>query len=73
MQVFEMVAIIVVAVTIGGVVKAYIENRNKTPETSETDGRLAKLDELEQRVQTLEKIVTDKKYELHQKFRDLQD
>jgi hypothetical protein len=39
--------------------------------TDELQSRLAQLDSLEERVRTLEKIVTDRNFELREKFRDL--
>ncbi len=58
---------------VAGVVNNYIKNRGSMPDQSadEFGARLAQLDSLEERVRTLEKIVTDRNFELREKFRDL--
>jgi hypothetical protein len=72
MDVFKMVAIIAVVAIIAGVIKAFIERKN-VPEVdlSEIEGRLDKLESLQQRIQTLEAIVTDKGYDLKHKIDSL--
>ncbi len=76
MYVFEMVAIIAVVAIIASTISKYFENRNKGPGSEELERlkeQLGRLDNLERRVQTLEKIITDNKYDLHQKFKELED
>jgi len=71
MNVFEMVVIIVL-ITIGaGVINNYIKHRNQAvAEDDEADWQ-KRLELMEERLRVLEKIVTDRDYELKQKFRDL--
>jgi len=69
---YEMVMFIIFIVFAAGVLKHYISLRHRTPEIDEdTRDRLGRLDALEERVQVLEKIVTDRNYDLKQQFRDL--
>ena len=73
MNTFEMVVLIVLISVVAGVVNNYIKNRGGMPDQSadEFEARLAQLHSLEERVRTLEKIVTDRNFELREKFRDL--
>ena len=72
MNKYEMVMFIIFIVFATGALKHYISARHNTPKIDdETKDRLARLDALEERVQVLEKIVTDRNYDLKQQFRDL--
>ena len=74
MNVFEFVLLIIIIVTVGRLVERNIgRSRDRGPTLQEEVGRgsSGKLEELEKRVQVLERIVTDQGYELRQKFRDL--
>ena len=73
MNTFEMVVLIVLIGVMAGVVNNYIKSRNDSggAEKGELAERLAKLELLEDRVKTLEKIVTDRDFELKEKFRNL--
>ncbi|MCJ7557256.1 MAG: hypothetical protein MUP90_10135 [Gammaproteobacteria bacterium] len=73
MNTFEMVVLIVLISVLAGVVNNYIKNRGSMSGQGgdEFETRLAQLDSLEERVRTLEKIVTDRNFELREKFRDL--
>jgi hypothetical protein len=73
MNTFEMVVLIVLISVVAGVVNNYIKNRGGVGSqgSDEVEARLAQLDSLEERVRTLEKIVTDRNFELREKFRDL--
>ena len=73
MNPFEMVVLIVLLSLFAGVANNYIKNRGSLggQSTDEFETRLAQLDSLEERVRTLEKIVTDRNFELREKFRDL--
>ncbi len=77
MNVFELVFAIVVVVTIGKILEGRFGNRNRHRRETEPvvpdQERAKRVDDLEQRVQVLERIVTDQGYELRQKFRDLED
>ena len=63
--VFEMVAIIVVATLLAGLIKEWLKT-NQTPEVdlSPVENRIDKLEALEKRIRVLEAIVTDKGYDL---------
>ncbi len=72
MNKYEMVMFIIFIVFAAGALKHYISVRHSTPEIDdETRERLARLDALEERVEVLERIVTDRNYDLKQQFRDL--
>jgi len=71
MNPFEMVVIIVLITVGAGVVNNYIKSRNSGARVSEIDGRLAKLEDLEHRVQALEAIVTDEGFDLKQRLNRL--
>ena len=74
MGVFEMVAIIVVAVTIGEMYKHHTKAQRAQPNT-ELQARVEELEDHEQelleRIQTLEEIITDDKYELDRQIKAL--
>ena len=63
--IFEMVAIIVVASLLAGLVREWIKKK-EVPEIdlSPVESRIDKLEKLEERVRVLEAIVTDKGYDL---------
>jgi len=74
MNIFEFVLLIVLIVTVGRLVDRRVGRGHRrsaaTPEGAGTESP-GKLDDLEKRIQVLERIVTDQGYELRQKFRDL--
>ena len=76
MSVFEFVLAIVLVVMGAGVINNYIKVRAKRQPSddsvAEAEHYLAQLEALEDRVQVLERIVTDRNYDLKQKFRDLE-
>lgn len=76
MHVFEFAFLIVLVVTIGKLIERRMDRRygpqqDDEGETAAPDA--GRIDALEQRVQVLERIVTDQGYELRQKFRELDD
>ncbi len=77
MNVYELVFAIVAVVTIGKVLERHFSTRKRQQRDAEPGAqeqeRTQRVDDLEQRVQVLERIVTDQGYELRQKFRDLED
>ncbi len=81
MNVLEFVLAIVLIVTIGSVIRSRRGGdgrRHRERESRQTeappDARTAeRIETLEERVAVLERIVTDRGYELRQKFRDLED
>ena len=70
--VFGMVVIIVIASLVAGLVREWIRTK-ETPEVdlSGVEGRIEKLEGLEERIRVLEAIVTDKGYDLKKKIDDL--
>ena len=68
------VFIIVVIVIVMGfsLLNNYFKFKSRSDKSLKNlDSRLAKLEDLEERIQVLEKIVTDKKYNLRQEIDDL--
>jgi hypothetical protein len=64
MDVFTMIVIIVFIACTAGVVERLLKNRRAELEAQPTDDVYDELDALRQRVEVLEKIVTDEKYNL---------
>lgn len=72
MHVFEMVVIITVVVIVAGLIKEWmIKNQTPPVDISPLEDRLAKLEALQERVKVLEKIVTDKNYDLKSQIDNL--
>ena len=76
MQVFEFVlAIVFIALAAGvinNIIRVKAKRRVSDDSTADAAHYLAQLEALEDRVQVLERIVTDRNYDLKQKFRDLE-
>lgn len=70
MDVFTMVVLIVVAVTVGEMYKAHKKNQNKG-ERVDTDRLEAEIAALKERVKSLETIVTDSTYQLRSEIDNL--
>ncbi|HET7370974.1 MAG TPA: hypothetical protein VFK45_09060 [Gammaproteobacteria bacterium] len=66
MNPFEFVLAIIVVVCAGRIIRHYLSVRAAQP--PEDSAQRAKLDDLEQRIRTLETIVTDKGYDLKREF-----
>ena len=72
MHVFEMVLGIVIITTIEGVINNFMKFKSQSSETIDNlDGRVNKLEDLEERIKVLEKIITDQNYDLDQKIKSL--
>ncbi|WP_456372568.1 hypothetical protein [Thiolapillus sp.] len=72
MNPFEMVVIIVALGILGGVIKHYFDSRGDLEASSAERKRMERrIDEMEQRIQVLERIVTDENYDLKRQFQDL--
>ena len=72
MHVFEMILGIVIIMTIGSFLNNFLKFKAESSETIDgIDHRLQKLEDLEQRIRTLEKIITDQNYDLDQKIKSL--
>jgi len=72
--IFEMVAIIVVASLLAGLVREWIKVKDKVEaevDLSPVENRIDKLERLEERVRVLEAIVTDKGYDLKKEIDSL--
>lgn len=78
MQIIELLIVVVLVIgVVGGItvnnyLKILRENQGQL-RTLERDvgSRLTRLESLEERIAVLEKIVTDRRYELEREFRDL--
>lgn len=76
MNPFEMVALIVTLGVTGSVIKHYIDARNESASRKMDggDSRLAdQLQNIEKRLQVLERIVTSDGYDLKQQFKNLDE
>ena len=72
MDVFTMVVIIVAVSCVAGVANNYLKNQRHRDRNAADEGRIAELDELRERIEVLEKIVTDEKYTLNREINDLE-
>ena len=74
MNPFEMTVIIVALAILGGVIKHYLDSRGDMEASSKEQQRLlSRIDEMEERIRVLERIVTDEDYELKRQFRNLDE
>ncbi len=72
MHIFEFVLAIVSIVFAAGIINNYIKTRSQKTDSEELASEfLEKLDRLEERIKVLERIVTDRNYDLKEKFKDL--
>lgn len=71
MNPFEMVVIIVFLCVIASMYKSRLNNKRKQAAPANEE-RFARLEQLEERVRVLERIVTDSGYDLRRQFRDLE-
>lgn len=63
---------IIAIVTVGNIIKTWIERRDKAPEKSEeAEVLLSRIDVLEERIQVLERIVTEHNVDLKQQIDSL--
>ena len=69
---FVFVLSIIAIVMCANVITTYLKQRNKTPEINEElEDTLAKIDLLEERIQVLERIVTESRVDLKQEIDQL--
>ncbi len=69
MNVFHMVIWIVAIVSIASVLEKYLKQRAKEKNNNEvSDDTLQKVDALEERIQVLERIVTENKFDLRKEI-----
>jgi hypothetical protein len=73
MHVFEFALAMVALVLIFKLIRAAIVHKSVTPRRDDTVNAelVERLRQVEERVQVLERIVTDERYELKQQFKDL--
>jgi hypothetical protein len=71
MDPFEMVLGIVLITSIAGVINNHLQAKRSGTRIHDLDERLNKLEVLEQRVQALEAIVTDRSFDLRSKIDEL--
>ena len=72
MNVFHMVIWIVAIVSIASVLEKYLKSRAKEKENDEVSGEtMQKVDDLEERIRVLERIVTENKFDLRKQIDDL--
>lgn len=74
MGVFEMVVIVVVIGCVSGVINNYLKIRQKEGgiHSDDVDEAFDRIDNLEERIRVLEKVVTDDRYELKQQIERLE-
>lgn len=75
MNVFEMVVLIVIVSCGAGVVNNWLKSRGKVDRSeleAQLSDRTAQLEKLEQRMRVLERIITDRKYNLKEELHDLE-
>lgn len=71
-NVFTFVFLIVTVTLCARLLKTYLEQRNKQPETNnELEETLARISELEERIEVLERIITEKPYDLKKEIDSL--
>jgi len=72
MNVFTFVFLTLTVVLCAKLIQTYIENRNRTRLENEADDEtLLKIDRLEERIQVLERIVTEDRYDLKKRIDNL--
>ena len=73
MDVFTMIVIIVAISCGAGVYNNYLKTRKHEAKSAPSEDVIAELDALRARVEVLEKIVTDEKYQLHRELNNLEN
>lgn len=69
--VFTFVLLLVAIVLCAKLVQRYIDNRGTRAEEDEVESTLEKIDALEARIEVLERIVTENRYDLKKKIDSL--
>jgi len=73
MTAFEFVLCILIIVFVYKAIATYIKSRSEQTKATDATDLDTDLRALEERVQVLERIVTDERYDLKRKFKDLED
>jgi len=72
MNVFTFAFLTITVVMCAKLIHTYIENRGKNRSADEaTDETMIKIDRLEERIQVLERIITEDRYDLKQRIDNL--
>jgi hypothetical protein len=72
MQVFEFALALVALVLVARLIRLAIVHKNPPPRNDPVNAELLeRLNQVEERVRVLERIVTDERYDLKQQFKDL--
>jgi hypothetical protein len=72
MNVFTFVFLTITVVMCAKLIQTHIENRGKNRSADEaTDETMLKIDRLEERIQVLEKIITEDRYDLKRRIDNL--
>jgi hypothetical protein len=73
MHLFEFIIVIIVLSFLFKLVDGWIKNRPRaSADEPERSALLKRLEEVEERVRVLERIVTDERFDLKQQFKDLE-
>lgn len=71
-NVFTFVVIIVIVVSLSELAKTYLKQRDRKPDPNEDlEETLLKIEALEERIQVLERIVTENRYDLKKEIDNL--
>ncbi len=69
---YSFVLCIIAIVMVASVIKAYLRNRHRKPEVDpELEETLAKIEVLEERIQVLERIITENRFDLKKEIDQL--
>lgn len=71
MNPYEMVVVIVFLGVVAGVMNNWIKARGQAGENGLGESERRRMDDLEERIRVLEKIVTDRRYDLKEEIRRL--
>ena len=73
MNVFEFVIVLVIAILGFRLWETRIKNQDGVAREADDENLRSKLEALEQRIQVLERIVTDSQFDLRREFEDLEN
>ena len=69
---FVFVIIIVAMAMCANVIQTWLKQKKRTPENNqELEDTLGKIDQLEERIQVLERIITENRFDLHKEIDSL--
>lgn len=73
LNVFEFVIVLVIAILGFRLWETRIKQKHEVTEEADDQGLQSKLEALEERIQVLERIVTDSQFDLRREFEDLKN